>query len=72
MKEHKHHGHGHHNAMVDNRRVKDHHQEGIERVKQRRSEYNPRDCEGHNGKMGMKHEKSHFSRHHGSLTPKTA
>ena len=38
-------------GMIDNRMVKDNHQQGIERVKQRG--YDPKDCEGHNGKMGM-------------------
>lgn len=65
-------GHKEHGRMIDNRHVRDNHQEGIERVKQRRSEYNPRDCEGHYGKMGMHHEKSHFARKGNPLTPKTA
>jgi hypothetical protein len=36
----------------DNRKVKDSHQEGISRVLQRKSERNPKDHEGHQGKMG--------------------
>jgi len=59
-------------AMIDNRMVKDSHQEGIERVKQRKSDYNPGDCEGHNGKMGKHHPKDHFSRKGDSLTPRKA
>ena len=58
-------------GMIDNRKVKDSHQEGIERVKQRKSEYNPRDCEGHNGKMGPG-DKAHWSRRGDSLTPRKA
>lgn len=65
-------GHKDHGRMIDNRRVHDTHQEGIERVKQRRSEYNPKDCEGHHGKMGVKIDKAHWSRRGDSLTPKTA
>lgn len=59
-------------GMIDNRMVHDNHQQGIERVKQRRSEYNPRDCEGHDGKMGRHHGKSHFSRRGAPLTPRKA
>ena len=58
-------------GMIDNRMVNDNHQQGIERVKQRRSEYNPKDCEGHHGKMG-KGDKAHFSRRGASLTPRKA
>ena len=57
--------------MIDNRMVKDNHQEGISRVLQRKSEYNPKDCEGHNGKMGPG-EKAHWSRRGDSLTPRKA
>lgn len=60
-------------GMIDNRMVNDNHQQGIERVKQRRSDYNPKDCEGHHGKMGMhKGKESHFSRRGDSLTPRKA
>jgi hypothetical protein len=59
------------NKLIDNRRVKENHQQGIERVKQRRSEYNPKDCEGHHGKMG-KGDKAHWARKGGAMTPKTA
>lgn len=58
-------------GMIDNRMVKDNHQEGIERVKQKRSEYNPKDCEGHHGKMGPG-DKAHWSRRGDSLTPRKA
>jgi hypothetical protein len=57
--------------MIDNRMVKDNHQQGIERVKQKRSDYNPKDCEGHHGKMGMG-DKAHWSRKGDSLTPRKA
>jgi hypothetical protein len=59
-------------GMIDNRIVKDNHQQGIERVKQRRSEYNPKDCEGHHGKMGGHIDKAHWSRKGDSLTPRKA
>lgn len=58
-------------GMIDNRIVNDNHQQGIERVKQRRSENNPKDCEGHHGKMG-RGDKAHFSRRGDSLTPRKA
>ncbi|HEY2811756.1 MAG TPA: hypothetical protein VGJ00_10270 [Rhabdochlamydiaceae bacterium] len=58
-------------GMIDNRMVHDNHQQGIERVKQRRSERNPDDCDGHYGKMGPG-DKAHWNRNRGSLTPKTA
>lgn len=58
-------------GMIDNRIVKDNHQQGIERVKQRRSEYDPKDCEGHKGKMGPG-DKAHWSRRGDSLTPRKA
>lgn len=58
-------------GMHDNRIVKENHQQGIERVKQRRSDYNPGDCEGHNGKMG-RGSKAHWKRNDSSLTPKKA
>lgn len=38
-------------GMIDNRMVKDNHQEGIKRVLQRKEDRN--DVDGHNGKMGM-------------------
>jgi hypothetical protein len=61
------------NGMIDNRIVKDNHQQGIERVKQRKSEYNPKDCEGHDGKMGKKiPSQSNWSRRGDSLTPRKA
>lgn len=63
--------HKYREGMIDNRMVKDNHQQGIERVKQKRSEYNPKDCEGHNGKMG-RGDKAHWSRRGDSLTPKKA
>lgn len=64
-------------GMIDNRMVHDNHQQGIERVKQRRSEYNPKDCAGHKGDMGKgwRHEgesKGNWSRGGDSLTPRKA
>ena len=58
-------------GMIDNRKVSDNHQQGIERVKQRASEKNPKDCEGHYGKMG-KGDKAEWSRKGDSLTPRKA
>lgn len=59
-------------GMIDNRMVKDDHQQGISRVIQRRSEYNPKDCEGHNGKMGGRADKADWARKGDSLTPRKA
>lgn len=60
-------------GMIDNRMVSDNHQQGIERVKQKRRENYPDDHMGHNGKMG-KHtpSQSHWSRRGDSLTPRKA
>lgn len=57
-------------GMIDNHIVKDDHQQGIERVKQRKHER--MDVEGHSGKMGGHHDKSHFNRKGDSLTPRKA
>jgi hypothetical protein len=58
-------------GMIDNRMVKDNHQGGIERVKQRG--YDKRDCEGHDGKMGKKiPNQSNWNRRGDSLTPRKA
>jgi hypothetical protein len=57
-------------GMIDNRMVKDSHQEGIKRVLQRKEDRN--DVEGHNGKMGGHVEKAHWSRKGDSLTPRKA
>ena len=55
--------------MKDQGKVKDNHQEGIERVKQRASEKVNR---GQHGKMGVG-GKAHWSRsEHGSMTPRKA
>lgn len=56
----------HKSAMIDNRYVKDNHQQGIERVKQR-----PGDMEvGQGGKMGMGHKSMNsFKRSGGKMTP---
>ena len=64
-------------GMIDNRKVKDNHQEGISRVIQRRSERMPADHEGHNGSMakgwgkGAGSEKN-WKRSDGSMTPRKA
>lgn len=77
--EHMRHEHRRHEGkgMIDNRMMHDSHQEGIERVKQRKSEYNPKDCEGHHGYMGngWRHDRrsdDHFSRPGDSMTPRKA
>lgn len=59
----------HHSRMIDNKHVKDNHQKGIERVKQR-----PGDMEvGQPGKMGMNHKRSNtFKRSGGKMTPSRA
>lgn len=53
--------------MIDNRKVKDNHQQGIERVKMRKGELE----KGQGGKMG-KVEKADWKRSGGSLTPRKA
>ncbi len=53
--------------MIDNRKVKDDHQKGIERVKGASKELK----KGQGGKMG-KVEKAHWKREGGSLTPRKA
>ena len=57
-------------GMIDNNIVKDNHQQGIERVKQRK--HDRMDVEGHNGKMGVHHDKAHWSRKGDALTPRKA
>jgi hypothetical protein len=58
-------------GMVDNRMVRDDHQGGIERVKQR--SHDKKDVEGHHGKMGNKKPNlSNWSRRGDSLTPRKA
>lgn len=60
-------------GMIDNRMVKENHQQGIERVTQRKREHYPDDVIGHNGKMGKNHPSlSHWSRRGDSLTPRKA
>ena len=56
-------------GMIDNRMVKDDHQQGIKRVLQRREDRN--DVEGHHGKMGNG-DKAHWTRKGDSLTPRKA
>lgn len=58
-------------GMIDNRMVKDSHQEGISRVIQRKSEREKVD--GHQGYMGhKKRSDDSFKRTGGSLTPRKA
>lgn len=57
-------------SMIDNRKVHDTHQKGIERVKQRSEDR--KDYCGHNGKMGTIKPKDHFARKGDSLTPRKA
>ena len=58
--------------MQDNRMVKDNHQEGIERVKQRKGEM-PKGSGHCSGKMGNKGtSESNWKRTGGSLTPRKA
>lgn len=57
-------------GMIDNRMVKDNHQQGIERVKQRKGDTTRADIEGHHGKMGMG-DKAHWKRND-VLTPRKA
>lgn len=58
-------------GMIDNRTVKDSHQEGISRVIQRKSEKEKRD--GHFGGMSHSHRSdAPFKRTGGSLTPRKA
>jgi hypothetical protein len=59
--------------MIDNRKVKDSHQEGIARVIQRKSDRTRADSEGHQGKMNDKRgSESNWKRSGGSLTPRKA
>ncbi len=54
-----------HEGFIDNRKVKDDHQGGIERVKLRKGDLQ----KGQGGKMG-KVDKAHWNRQGGSLTPR--
>ena len=58
-------------GMIDNRMVKDSHQEGISRVIQRKSEHGPK---GQGGKMSATKgtSESNWKRSGGSLTPRKA
>lgn len=57
-------------SMIDNRKVKDSHQEGINRVTQRKGENK---CTAQSGKMGGKKQEAHWERpKSGSLTPRKA
>lgn len=59
-------------GMIDNRRVKDSHQEGISRVLQRKGEL-PKGNGHCSGKMGERGgSESHFKREGDSLTPRKA
>lgn len=54
-------------GMIDNRKVKDSHQEGIERVKQRKGDMEV----GQGGKMG-KVEQARWRRSDSAMTPRKA
>lgn len=54
-------------GMIDNRKVKDNHQGGIERVKQRG--HDKMDSAGHSGDMKNGTGKAHWSRKGASMTP---
>ena len=59
----------HHEQMKDNRMVKDNHQQGIERVKQRKGDMEV----GQGGKMHWSpKEKSHWKRPNSAMTPRQA
>jgi hypothetical protein len=57
-------------GMIDNRKVNDNHQGGIERVLQRKTDRN--DVKGHNGKMGMDIPSQSNWKRGDSLTPRKA
>jgi hypothetical protein len=59
--------HKHKEGMIDNRMVKDSHQEGIERVKQRKGDMEV----GQGGKMG-KVVKANWKRPNSASTPRKA
>jgi hypothetical protein len=65
-------------GMIDNRKVKDSHQEGISRVLQRKGDTTRADKEGHKGSMagGWKHDggkkEGHWKRSGSPLTPRKA
>ena len=63
-------------GMIDNRKVNDNHQQGIERVKQRKSDHMKADVEGHKGSMadgwGKGVAKKGFKRSDASMTPRKA
>lgn len=57
-----------HGKMIDNRKVSDNHQEGIERVKQRKGDLKA----GQQGKMGAPKERGHWERKGPKEVPKRA
>ncbi len=61
-------------GMMDNRIVKDSHQEGIGRVLQRKSDMNKEKRVSESGKMGKLHkpDDAHFKRAGKPLTPRKA
>ena len=64
-------------GMIDNRMVKENHQGGIERVKQRKGDTTRADVEGHKGSMakGWGHgagSEKNWKRSGASLTPRKA
>ncbi|HLX54705.1 MAG TPA: hypothetical protein VKR58_12220 [Aquella sp.] len=57
-----------HGGMMDNRKVSDNHQQGIERIKQRSGDMK----KGQGGKMGCYGSESNFKRSGASMTPRKA
>lgn len=59
-------------GMIDNRMVKENHQQGIERVKQRKGDTTRADIVGHNGKMGKDIPSQSNWKRNDILTPRKA
>lgn len=59
-------------GMIDNRKVNDNHQGGIERVTQRKGDTTRADVEGHNGKMGRSIASQSNWKRGDSLVPRKA
>lgn len=66
--------HKEHKGMIDNRMVKDNHQEGIERVKQRKGDMpmGQGGCMSGGWKHGKGMKEGHWSRSDSEMTPRKA